>query len=59
MIIVDLSGVSVAALRRGMPLIKEAAKVGLNNFPEGTHCVLVVNAPSIFAAMVRLCSLCR
>jgi hypothetical protein len=50
-VIVDLSGLSLWALRKGMPVVRYAASTGLAYFPEGTMSVMVVNAPSVVALM--------
>ena len=50
-VVVDLAGLSLFSMRRGMPIIRYAAKTGLAFFPEGTMRVMVVNAPSVIAVM--------
>ena len=55
MIIVDARGLSLSTLRH-ISIIKTVASIGPPYYPEGTHRVLVVNAPRIFAAAWALVS---
>lgn len=54
-IVVDAAGIGLSTVRN-LGLVKYGARLGLLNFPEGTHRVLVVNAPRLVAAVWAIIS---